>query len=360
MDFIERLQALSKKVGQLSDSIETEEATKTALVMPFLHNVLGYDIFDPSEVIPEFTADTGTKKGEKVDYALMKDGDVQILIECKKVNEALSPKHSSQLYRYFSVTNARIAVLTNGCEYQFFTDLDAPNKMDDKPFLILDMSEVDEHVVPELKKLTKTSFDVDSVVDAAGELKYLNQIKKVLAEQFQDPEEDFVKLLTARVYDGMQTAKVKAQFTEITKKALKQFLNDSINARLKYAIGSEEREARGANEQPEQDESASEADGSNPKIVTTEEELDGYNVVKAILRERVDVSRVAHRDTQSYFGILLDDNNRKPLCRLHFNGRQKYVGIFDSNKKETKTPIDSVDDIFQLAGELKASVDLYE
>lgn len=267
MDFIERLQALSKKVGQLADSIETEEATKTALVMPFLHNVLGYDIFDPSEVIPEFTADTGTKKGEKVDYALMKDGEVQILIECKKVNETLSPKHSSQLYRYFSVTNARIAILTNGCEYQFFTDLDAPNKMDNKPFLVLDMSEVDEHVVPELKKLTKTSFDVDSVVDAAGELKYLNQIKKVLSEQFQDPEEDFVKLLTSKVYDGIQTVKVKAQFTEITKKALKQFLNDSINARLKYAIGSEERESVSAESKGEQgDVNLVDEDDGNPKI----------------------------------------------------------------------------------------------
>ncbi|OOF29807.1 type I restriction endonuclease [Salinivibrio proteolyticus] len=283
MDFIERLQALSKKVGQLADSIETEEATKTALVMPFLHNVLGYDIFDPSEVIPEFTADTGTKKGEKVDYALMKDGEVQILIECKKVNETLSPKHSSQLYRYFSVTNARIAILTNGCEYQFFTDLDAPNKMDNKPF------------------------------------------------------------------------------TEITKKALKQFLNDSINARLKYAIGSEERESVSAESKGEQgDVNLVDEDDSNPKIVTTEEELDGYNVVKAILREKVEVSRVAHRDTQSYFGILLDDNNRKPLCRLHFNGRQKYIGLFDANKKETKNPIDSVDDIFQYAGQLKASIDLYE
>ncbi|WP_235424812.1 NAD(P)-binding domain-containing protein [Vibrio vulnificus] len=207
MDFIERLQALSKKVSQVSANLATEEATKNALVMPFLHSVLGYDVFDPNEVVPEFTADTGTKKGEKVDYALIKDGAVQILIECKKYSEPLSTKHANQLFRYFSVTNARIAILTNGAQYQFYTDLDAPNKMDEKPFLTLDLEDLDEHVVPEIKKLTKSSFDVDSVVDAAGELKHLHQIKKVLIEQFTNMVRAIVSGLVA---DGYPADKITA------------------------------------------------------------------------------------------------------------------------------------------------------
>ena len=217
MDFIERLQSLSKKIDQVANNLATEEATKNALVMPFLHSVLGYDVFDPNEVIPEFTADTGTKKGEKVDYALVKDDEVQILIECKKFGETLTPKHASQLFRYFSVTNTRLAILTNGSQYEFYTDLDAPNKMDEKPFLILDLQNIDEHIVPEIKKLTKSSFDVESIVDAAGELKYLNQIKKLLTQQFEEPEEDFVKFFASRVYDGVLTAKVKTQFFESKK-----------------------------------------------------------------------------------------------------------------------------------------------
>ena len=326
MDFIERLQGLSKKVSIVAENLTTEEATKNALIMPFLHSVLGYDVFDPNEVIPEFTADTGTKKGEKVDYALMKDGEVQILIECKKYSELLSTSHANQLFRYFSVTNARIAILTNGAQYEFYTDLDAPNKMDEKPFLILDLENIDEHIVPEIKKLTKSSFDVDSVVDAAGELKYLNQIKKVLMEQFQSPEEKFVKFFTSRVYEGVQTSKVKAQFLEITKKALKQFLNDSINDRLKSAIGNESKDPSlpQISDIPETD--ALEADNNKvSKIITTEEEIEAFNVVKAILRQKIDAQRIHARDTQSYFGVLLDDNNRKPLCRLHFNTKQKYI-----------------------------------
>lgn len=365
MDFIERLQGLSKKIAQVGSTLETEEATKNALIMPFLHSVLGYDVFDPTEVVPEFNADTGTKKGEKVDYALLKDGEVQILIECKKFGEKLSTKHASQLFRYFSVTNARIAILTNGEVYEFYTDLDAPNKMDEKPFLTLNMSDLDEHIVPEVKKLTKSSFDVDSVVDAAGELKYLNQIKKVLQEQFKNPEEDFVKFFTSRVYDGVQTAKVKAQFLEITTKALKQFLNDSINDRLKSAIGTNEEIAVKDQVQAQpvavQEETTPEPiEEDKPKVITTEEETDGFNIVKAILRAKFDVSRITARDTQSYFGILLDDNNRKPLCRLHFNAKQKYVGVIDEDRKETRHPIESLDDIYGLSDKLLENAARFE
>ncbi|MGY3957565.1 restriction endonuclease, partial [Aeromonas salmonicida] len=281
----------------------------------------------------------------------------------KQRREKLSTKHSGQLFRYFSVTNARIGILTNGAQYEFYTDLDAPNKMDEKPFLTLDLEDIDEHIVPEVLKLTKTSFDVESVVDAAGELKYLSQIKRLLAEQFGSPEEDFVKFFASRIYDGVLTARVKQSFTDITKKALSQFLNDSINARLKSAIGST---VSSSAIQPAFDSGLSsdnnEVDNSEEKskVDTTIEEMEGFNVVKAILRQQFDVTRIAARDTQSYFGILLDDNNRKPLCRLHFNAKQKYIGLFDADKKETRHPISSIDEIFTFADQLLTATAVYE
>lgn len=361
MDFIERLEGLSKKLSQVSESLMTEEATKNALVMPFLHSVLGYDVFDPKEVVPEFTADTGTKKGEKVDYALMNDGEVQILIECKKYGENLSTKHSGQLFRYFSVTNARLAILTNGAVYEFYTDLDAPNKMDEKPFLVLNLEDIDEHVIPEVKKLTKTSFDIESIVDAAGELKYLNQIKKILEIQFKSPEDEFVKFFASRVYDGVLTAKVRSQFHDITEKALKQFLNDSINDRLKSAMGSDGSAKPIVSEQKTSEDSENEiTESEEVRIVTTEEEIEGFNIVRAIVRQKVSVDRIISRDTQSYFGVLLDDNNRKPICRLHFNAKQKYIGTFDEKKQETRHPINSVDDIFDFSEQLIKATEFYE
>lgn len=144
MEFEEQIEQLAQKIESMKDGIETEEATKTAFILPFISQVLGYDIFNPSEVIPEFTADVGIKKGEKIDYALMHDGSVQIIIECKRIGSSLSLENASQLYRYFAVTNARIGVLTNGQIWNLYMDIDEPNKMDSKPFLVLDLLDIDE------------------------------------------------------------------------------------------------------------------------------------------------------------------------------------------------------------------------
>lgn len=356
MDFKDRLAALSKKIIDQGKNIQTEEATKNAFVMPFLHNVLGYDIFNPLEVIPEFTADTGIKKGEKVDYAILRDGEIQILLECKKYGDKISAHHASQLFRYFAVTNARIAILTNGSVYQFFTDLDAPNKMDEKPFMELDLERVDDQLVPELKKLAKEAFNLGDVISSAGELKYLSQIKKLIAAQFNEPDDAFVKMFASQVYPGAITQKIRDQFAQTTKKALSQFLRDKINERLQNAM-------EGVADMMTIPEAADQPDvgdigivDNGEKIVTTEEEMEGYHIVRALLREVVSVARVAKRDTQSYFGVLLDDNNRKPICRLRFNHAQKYIGLFDENKIETKHAIGNLDELYGFAEQLKKTV----
>ncbi|MCK2177076.1 type I restriction enzyme HsdR N-terminal domain-containing protein, partial [Enterobacter asburiae] len=280
-----------------------------------------------------------------------------ILIECKKIGEPLNINHASQLFRYFHVTNARISILTNGQNYKFFTDLDAPNKMDEKPFLEVDLLDIDENIIPELKKLTKSSFDLESIINAAGELKYVSQIKKILHSQLNNPEDDFVKFFASRVYDGILTQKVRESFLNLTKKAASQYINDQVNERLKSAItGITPAIIDTPNESShiEEDEHKDESD-----VVTTLEELEGYHIVKAITRAVLEAPRITHRDTKSYFGILVDDNNRKPLCRLHFNRTQKYIGLFDIEKNETRHPITTVDDIYSFADILKATAALY-
>lgn len=359
MEFLARVNALSAKIQQQSAAIQTEEATKTAFVMPFINSVLGYDVFDPLEVVPEYICDVGTKKGEKIDYAIMKNGEVQILIECKKIGEPLHINHASQLFRYFHVTSARISILTNGRVYRFYTDLDAPNKMDDKPFLELDLLDLDEHALPELEKLTKSAFDVDSIISAAGELKYVGQIKREIAAQFTKPDDEFIKFFAARVYEGIITQKVREQFAVLTRKAAAQFLGDQVNDRLKSAISGpiQPTFAMAPVDSSPAGESAEETE--DDRVQTTLEELEGFHVVKAIVRSVVDAKRIVHRDTQSYFGILLDDNNRKPICRLHFNRTQKYLGIFDREKNETRHAIDSVDDIYSFSEQLKGVISHY-
>lgn len=366
MDIVDKLNALSQKLPSIQTTIQTEEATKNALVMPFIQGILGYDVFDPHEVVPEFTCDIGTKKGEKIDYAILKNGEVQMLIECKKLGEPLNVNHASQLFRYFHVTTARISILTNGRYYKFFTDLDAPNKMDEKPFLELDLLDLDEHIVPELAKLTKTSFDLESIINSAEELKYISQIKKLLAGEFQLPTEALVRLICARVYDGIITQKVREQFTALTRKAMAQYLNDQINERLKTALhgaalGASSTHITNADPTPPHLAPAEEIPTAmaDSAVDTTIEELEGFHMVRAIVRKVIDVKRISYRDTQSYFGILVDDNNRRPICRLHFNRTQKYLGLLDDNRIEKPYPIQRLDDIYQFTTELRNAARLY-
>lgn len=362
MDFRDRLEALATKVQNQANAIGTEEATKNAFIMPFISSILGYDVFDPMEVVPEFTADVGTKRGEKIDYAIMRGGEVQILIECKASMGVLRVEHASQLFRYFATTNSRLAVLTNGVVWQFYTDLDAPNIMDSKPFLVLDLLDIDETLVPEIQKLSKDTFDLDSIINAAGELKYVGAIKRQIAAQFREPSDDWIKFFTARVYDGMITAKVREQFTALVTKASKQFLTEQVNDRLKTALGAGVSVSTG-------DDSAA-AISSEPiaeqdldrdtEIETTLEELEGYQIVKAIACSEVKPQRISQRDQKSYFAILLDDNNRKPIARLHFNSKQKYLGILDADKVETRHAIDALDEIYGFADQIREAVKRYQ
>jgi predicted type IV restriction endonuclease len=363
MDFIEQLQALSNKTSKMCSVLQTEEATKTALIMPFI-NILGYDIFDPTEVIPEFVADVGIKKGEKVDYAIVKDGKIIMLFECKHCGGDLDIKHASQLFRYFSVTEARIAVLTNGIIYRFYTDLEAPNKMDEKPFLEINMLELNEIAVAELKKLTKPAFNIDELMTAAGELKYTREVKRLLGEQIENPSDEFVKFFAAKVFSGVLSPNRREYFSGITKRAMNQLINDRINDRLKSAMsGTQTIDAAPTAATPvttEANNNQNEVANREDSVETTAEELEAFYIVKSLLRDMVDPKRIIHRDTLSYMGILLDDNNRKPLARLHFNRTQKYLGVFDENRNEKRIAIQNLNDIYQYADQLRRVFAFYE
>ncbi|MGW5075169.1 type I restriction endonuclease [Rhodococcus sp. NPDC004095] len=362
MTFTEGLNVLAAKIRDKKASIETEEATKNAFIMPFISSVLGYDVFDPSEVVPELVADVGVKKGEKIDYAIMKDGEVQILIECKKVGEPLNLNHASQLFRYFHVTSARIAILTNGQVYQVYTDGDAPNKMDEKPFLVFDLLDIDRTLVPEIQKLSKESFDIDSVVSAAEELKYIGMIKRIIANEIKEPTDDWVRYFVARAYEGKATQKVVDQFRGLVSKATAQYISDQVNDRLKSALGGEAVQVETAavpapTEQPAA-KAAEQVQAPDADIVTTDEELEGFNIVRAIAVAEVAPERVVFRDAKTYFAVLLDDNNRKPIIRLHLNGKSvKFVTTFeDADKTGVRHDIQSVVDIYKVADQIRSTI----
>lgn len=352
--------SLVDRISSLKDRIETEEATKNAFVMPFLQ-ALGYDVFNPLEVIPEYVADQSTKKGEKVDYCILKDDDPIIIIECKNWKENLD-LHNTQLERYFAFTRAKFGILTNGIEYFFYTDLEEVNKMDGVPFLKVNLENLKEQDFGHLNKFHKSEFNVDQIFDSASELKYLNAIKGYFEAELTAPSNDFVRFFTKQVYQGKVTEKVADQFTPIVKKALNAKINETINQRLSSALQSQTTELKEEvvpqdNLRP--DEIIVEQD-LDKGTVTTQEEVDGYNAILDILDGVVEKEHVHYRDTKSYFGILFDDNNRQPICRLYLNNRsRKYIGIFDEERNEQKYPICKIAHIYKFSNEIIKAAEKY-
>jgi hypothetical protein len=141
-----------------------------------------------------------------------------------------------------------------------------------------------------------------------------------------------------------------------------QFVSDRISERLKSALENEAEctKSNGLVPAAELSDNGASASAPDKAVVTTEEEMEAFYIVKAILREAVDIKRIYARDTASYFGVLLDNNNRKPICRLRFNFKQKYVSLLDKDKNEEKVAIDDLNDIYGVADRLKATVALYD
>ncbi|MEN7549965.1 type I restriction endonuclease [Rapidithrix thailandica] len=355
MDFIDRLEELKDRILKMKDQVQTEEATKNAFVMPFI-STLGYDVFNPLEVVPEFTADLGIKKGEKIDYCILKDGEPIMIIECKHCDEVLDVHHT-QLHRYFHVSSTRFGVLTNGITYRFFTDLDEKNKMDDRPFLEFSFENLNENIVNELKKFQKNQFDLEYIVNSASDLKYSKQIREILSKELKEPSEEFVRYFATKVYTGRVTQKIQEQFTELVQKAAKYLISDMISARLQNALDNEKDIVK---VETETDDEGPILTNDKKGIITTDEETEGFRIIKAILRKVVSLDRIFSRDTKSYFGVLLDDNNRKPICRLHFNGGKKYIGLFDDHKKEERIYIEDLDNIYDHAERITNIISLYD
>lgn len=352
MDFKDQIKQLSERILKLKDSIQTEEATKNAFIMPFIQT-LGYDVFNPFEVVPEYTCDIGTKKGEKIDYAILKDNAPMILIECKHSAQDLN-LHDNQLLRYFNVSNAKFGLLTNGIIYRFYTDIDKKNIMDEAPFLEIDLSNIKDNQIEELKKFHKSYFDIDKILDTATDLKYTSEIKSLLKEEFFNPSEQFTRIFAKQVYSGLLNQRMLDYFTNLVKRSANSLINDEINERLKTALNTDT-EVNNDNK-PAPDEEPEEATSAS-KTELTAEELEGYYTIKTILLSNIEPERILYKDLMSYFAINID-NTKKPLCRLYFNGKQKYIALFDENKKETKYPIEKVLDVVQYKEQLIERLEL--
>lgn len=367
MDFKDTIVQLAERIAKQKEAIITEEATKTAFVMPLISS-LGYDVFNPFEVVPELDCDLIKKKGEKIDYAIMKDEEPILLIECKHCKQDLN-LHDTQLKKYFVASKARFGVLTNGIEYRFYTDLDNQNIMDEKPFLVVNLLEVQDGDIEQLKKFHKSYYNESDILSTANELKYTTEIKNLFVKEFATPSPDFVRYFTKQAYtSGQITQKVIDQFSPIVKRSIHSVINDIISERLNNAIkadGNSDKMNAVAEIAIQVPELETLPEGvifidKESGVTTTQEELDAFNIVKSILRKDIDVSRIQYRDFKTYFSIYVDSQS-KWICRIYFNSR-KFISFptvkegFRNN--EEKVEIETLDHIFDYADELTSALNI--
>lgn len=326
MAFKDELQKLSVQVKERMIHISNEEMTKQALIIPFVQ-MLGFDVFNPIEVRPEYSADFGKKKGEKVDYALFKDNEPIIFIEAKAVNENLN-NHDAQLSRYFnSATEVKLAILTNGVEYRFFTDLNANNVMDDTPFLKINLLNLKDSDIENLNNLRKENFDKESLINYAEELVYTSTLNDTLRNLFSNPSDEFIRFIVKDFSETRITSSVIERFRPLVKKAISNAVLEIVSKGLyQQEASATKQEEVSVAEVVAEEIVENEFEESNKKgVVTTEDELKGFEIVKGILeKNNRDISEVNYRDTTNYFSVYLK-NTTKWIIRFNLDAGKKNV-----------------------------------
>ena len=327
MSLTTELYSLSERVQQLKDQITTEESTKMALIAP-LFQTLGYDIFNPNEFCPEYTADVGIKKGEKVDYAILLNGHPVILIEAKSINRKLE-KQDSQLFRYFSTTNARFAILTNGLVYKFYTDLSEKNRMDREPFYELNMLNLTEDDINTLSQFAKSNFNEEDILYNASLLKYANIFRLELERQFSNPSDEFVRFFLKEHYKGTKTQNVVDKFKPVLKKSINDYLDEITKERMTSLVNNTGYVSAPAPSSPE----------------LSELELDAVMKIKTLLNNLVDMEEVTYKQTDSYLAILYNGNTRKWIARIIITDSKITLILPDENKNECRYKLDSIQEL---------------
>lgn len=379
MSFADSIARVAERARTQIVNIVGEQATKMSLIAPFL-TVMGYDVFDPAEVIPEYIASFAIKKAgqfEKVDYAIKVNDKIVMIIEAK-AHDQKAEAHDGQLGRYFnSLVHTKVAIVSNGIQYRFFTDLKHENVMDERPFFTFDLLNYQPKDLEDLKIFHRDNFDAIGIKQAAEEMVYLKGMTNLLANVLQAPSDEFIKFLIGEMSKSSEsyeigqkiTAKVIGKFRPIVQKALKNSLVHLMTRSIDDALGTpipvtpDTSESVSASEEVEEETAT-----VIPGIETTEEELAAFDKIQAIAASSSQSDLpVTYKDVMTYFGV----NVGKPawwFARLYLSAKQKSIifrlspeevqllaaqfkvqeAVASGNDGATKVLIDSIDDLDQL------------
>ena len=329
MTLAEPLNDIRARLEKFGDHLDNEETTKDVLIRPMIQ-ALGYDCSDPTQVRAEYSVTLPKGARGRADYVILHNGEPAIVMECKALGVPLDQKIQRQMLQYASALGAFAGIVTDGDTYLSFANVEDENRIDTRCYHEMKLSEQQDDDESALALLSKEKLFRRQLHDKAGS--FMTQLDRddTLEQVLSDPtlEQEIFRL------GGIQDSAQRGDELNATLESLQQMIRDVV-----------EQLARG--------------DLDFPEVLTTNEEYDAFLLCKGMLHGIVDADRVKHRDAKTYFSVLIDDNNRRPLCRFHFNGRIKYVGTFDSDRQETRHAIEEIDDLLKFARTLRRTARKY-
>ena len=361
-DFSNKMREVAERAQKHKEKVRgNEEATKNSLILPFFV-ALGYDVYDPAEFWPEYTADVGSsrgiKNGEKVDYAILDGGAPKMLVECKAYGEKLD-KHGDQLFRYFATTSAKIGILTDGVVYRFYTDIDEDNVMDLDPFLVIDMLDLTDSAIAELEKYRKPAFDPTHVMRRAEELKHGRLIRERILNELENPSDEFVCLIIDGFYEGVKTQHVKEKYRPLLVEQFRAIVNDKVQKKFEAAISNAENTVdgdRGAlteTDSLEEDSSYAEALAATGDDEISRYYQEAYRVVCDILARAFGSSSDAScKRTTNYMSVEFCG---RWICKVWGQKSRLRIDICRPGNGDDRIYIDRLDDLSSYSDELIAA-----
>lgn len=321
MDFVDKISDWQSHAREQIKLIEMdpdpkEEDTKIAVIQPFINKVLGYNTANLNEVKSEVNTDYGSFK---IDYAIFKDGAPIILIECKKCADILDKKYLNQLKTYYpgiKGAKSKFGILTNGIQYQFYTDIQDENILDSKPFFEFNLLNINDSDIKILSYFNK-SEDINNARQIAEELKKRKDLRNKIEELLEDPPKDFVKFMAKQVGVSFVGESVVKEYTSLIRDVIDEYISDKTNKNL------------------------------NPTNI----ELEGYYIVKTLLKDIECSGKISFKKTDNSIIILYKDSNEKPICNLYLNDIIKYIGLFQKDV-EKKIVINEIDDIYKYSDKI--------
>jgi predicted type IV restriction endonuclease len=306
--------------NQKAENCANEAQTKKFMIDPFFMLLN----FRHEDLIPEYDADFGDRVSNKVDYAIKLNKKDIIIIECKKLTSKLTDKEAGQLSGYFqNAKNSRIAILTNGKEYRFYSDVALANTMDSKPFFVFDVESYSDNDIEGLLDFDARIINVNDIITKAQESVFIEDFENTFFKEMTSPSPEFLKLMHKRMI-------FKTKFNE---ERMTELMNSSLFKSLTEKIILHE----------------TKTNSKSAGIITTDEEIQAYHTIRTLLiqNKKIPNDRITYRDQKGTFNIMVDDNQKKTICQLKFTDSSKKITIGMNDY-----PLDSIDDILKFKNEL--------